>query len=228
MVSVIIAAGGKGKRMGADMNKVFLELEGKEILAHTISAFESNKETDEIIIVTAEEDIKLVRKIVDRENFTKVTAITEGGKERQDSVYNGLMCASGDIVAIHDAARCLVTDELISAVISAAKKHGGAAPGVKVKDTLKAIDENGFITATVDREKTVHIQTPQVFKRDEILKLHKRVKEENASVTDDCSVFELYGNKVYVTEGSYDNIKLTTPEDIITGREILRKRKGIS
>lgn len=224
MVSVIIAAGGKGRRMGADINKVFLDLNGREILAHTISAFEKNETTDEIIIVTSYEDIKTVENIISREGFKKVTAVTEGGKERQDSVYNGLVCAKGEYVAIHDGARCLITDESITAVINDAKKYGAAALGVKVKDTLKSVDENGMIISTVDREKTVHIQTPQVFLRQEIMDLHKKAKQNGIAVTDDCSVFEHFGKKVYVTEGGYDNIKLTTPEDIITGCEILKKR----
>lgn len=228
MVSVIIAAGGKGRRMGADKNKVFLDLNGKEILAHTISAFEKNENTDEIIIVTADEDIKTVENIICREGFKKITAVTEGGKERQDSVYNGLICAKGEYVVIHDGARCLITDENITAVINDAKKYGAASLGVKVKDTLKTVDENGMIISTVDREKTVHIQTPQVFLREEIMDLHKKIKEKGIAVTDDCSVFEHFGKKVYVTEGSYDNIKLTTPEDIITGCEILRKREELS
>ena len=228
MVSVIIAAGGKGRRMGADKNKVFLDLNGKEILAHTISAFEKNENTDEIIIVTADEDIKTVENIICREGFKKITAVTEGGKERQDSVYNGLICAKGEYVVIHDGARCLITDENITAVINDAKKYGAAALGVKGKDTLKTVDKNGMIISTVDREKTVHIQTPQVFLREEIMDLHKKIKENGIAVTDDCSVFEHFGKKVYVTEGSYDNIKLTTPEDIITGCEILRKREELS
>lgn len=228
MISAIIAAGGKGRRMGADINKVFLDLNGKEILSHTILAFEKNKYTDEIIIVTSEDDIPTVEQIVKRESFKKVAAITTGGKERSDSVYNGLMCATGEFVLIHDGARCLITDEQITAVINDAKKYGAAALGVKVKDTLKTVDENGMIISTVDREKTVHIQTPQVFLREEILALHKKIKENNISVTDDCAVFEHFGKQVYVTEGSYDNIKLTTPEDIITGREILKKREDIS
>ena len=228
MVSVIIAAGGKGRRMGADKNKVFLDLNGKEILAHTISAFEKNENTDEIIIVTADEDIKTVENIICREGFKKITAVTEGGIERQDSVYNGLICAKGEYVVIHVGARCLITDENITAVINDAKKYGAASLGVKVKDTLKTVDENGMIISTVDREKTVHIQTPQVFLREEIMDLHKKIKENGIAVTDDCSVFEHFGKKVYVTEGSYDNIKLTTPEDIITGCEILRKREELS
>ena len=228
MISAIIAAGGKGRRMGADINKVFLDLNGKEILSQTISVFEKNKYTDEIIIVTSEDDIPTVEQIVRRESFKKVAAITTGGKERSDSVYNGLMRATCKFVLIHDGARCLITDEQITAVINDAKKYGAAALGVKVKDTLKTVDENGMIISTVDREKTVHIQTPLVFLREEILTLHRKIKENNISVTDDCAVFEHFGKQVYVTEGSYDNIKLTTPEDIITGREILKKRENIS
>lgn len=226
MVSAVIVAGGKGRRMGASINKVYLKLLDKEILSYTISAFDKCEIIDEIIVVTGTDDIENCEKIVRRDGFKKVTHIIEGGMERSDSVYNGICAASGDIVAIHDGARCLITDSEIQTVVSDAKIFGAAALGVTVKDTLKSVDENGNITGTIDRDKTVHIQTPQVFSRKEILELHKKIKEDNISVTDDCSVFEYYGKTVHVTIGSYDNIKLTTPEDMIIGENILQKRGG--
>lgn len=225
VVSVVIVAGGKGRRMGAGVNKVYLPLNGKEIIARTVKAFENCGVVDEIVVVTGDEDIERCRSIVQREGFTKVKAVAEGGSERQHSVYNGILLCRGDIVAVHDAARCLITEEEISAVIDDAKKYGAAALGVTVKDTLKTVDENGNIIATVDRGKTVHIQTPQVFNRTELKALHERAAADNISVTDDCSIFESYGKTVHVTIGSYDNIKITTPGDISIGEKILEGRE---
>lgn len=225
MVSAIIVAGGKGTRMGAGMNKVFLPLLGKEIISRTISVFESSPRVDEIIIVTSDDDIPKMREIVWRDGYKKVSKIVEGGKERSDSVYNGLMLATGDVSLIHDGARCLVTTDEIEAVIVDTIYFEAAALGVKVKDTLKVIDKKGNITKTVDREKTVHIQTPQGFLTSQIRDLHERAKAENVSVTDDCSIFEHYGKTVHLTEGSYDNIKITTPEDIAVAEAILKRKE---
>lgn len=227
MVSGIIAAGGRGTRMGADINKVFLPLCGKEIIAHTLYAFEMCTVIDEIIVVTGADDIKRIEDIAKRDNIKKLSAAVEGGAERQASVYNGLCAARGDICAIHDGARCLVTTEEITAAVEAAKRWGAAAVGVKVNDTLKSIDENGFITGTLERENTVRIQTPQVFATKVIKALHERAAADKLSVTDDCSIFEAYGRRVYVTIGTYDNIKLTTPADIEIGTGILKRRGQI-
>ena len=224
MVSAVIVAGGKGTRMGADKNKVLLPLMGKEIISRTVSAFENCKLIDEIIIVTASCDMDTVESIVHRDGYYKVSHIIEGGTLRQNSVYNGLKLAKGDIVLIHDGARCLVTDKEICDVIADTKIFGAAAVGVKVKDTLKAIDDNGNIISTIDRDKTVHIHTPQGFKTREILNLHERAALDNITVTDDCSVFEYYGKTIHLTMGNYNNIKITTPEDIIIGENILKGR----
>lgn len=224
MVSVVIVAGGKGTRMGADKNKVLLPVSGKEIISRTVEVFDRCTLVDEIIIVTASCDIDTMKYIITRDGYTKVTHITEGGELRQNSVYNGLKLANGDFVLIHDAARCLITNAEILSVITDAKKFGSSAVGVKVKDTLKAIDDNGNIISTIDRNKTVHIQTPQAFKTEEILLLHEKAISDNVVATDDCAIFEHYGKTVHLTDGSYDNIKLTTPEDIAVAEEILKGR----
>ena len=224
MISAVILAGGKGTRMGAGFNKIFLRLGDKEIITRTISVFEKCPLIDEIIIVSAANDIERMQELIAKNSFKKITAVTEGGALRQNSVYNGLLSVRGDIVLIHDGARCLITEEELEKVINDAKNFGAAALGVTVKDTLKSIDGNGNIISTVNRDRTVHIQTPQAFKTKEILELHKRLDDENVVVTDDCAVFEHYGKTVHVTMGSYDNIKLTTPEDIYTGEKILQRR----
>ena len=224
MVSAVIVAGGKGTRMGAKKNKILLPLSGKEIISRTIDVFNSCSAVDEIIVVTAECDMDTVSDIVKRDKFNKVTHITEGGNTRQSSVYNGLQCVSGEICLIHDGARCLITTTEIENVINDTIRYGAAACGVTIKDTIKSIDENGNIVCTIDREQTVQIQTPQSFYTTEIVDLHRRAVSDNITVTDDCGLFEHYGKTVHLTLGSYDNIKITTPEDMAIGESILNKR----
>lgn len=226
-ITAIIAAGGKGTRMGADKNKVFLPIGGREVLHYTISAFEWNKNIDDIIIVTGADDIDECKTLIKNSNFRKVSLIAEGGKMRQQSVMNGLKQAHGDIVLIHDGARALITDKEIDNAIEDCMRYGAAAAGVKCKDTLKSADKKGFITATVDRENTYLIQTPQVFKLSEIKELHKRAETEGFEATDDCMIAEHYGVRVKISDGSYENIKLTTPGDMLIAEEILRNRGEI-
>lgn len=222
-VTAVIVAGGKGTRMGAGKNKVFLKMMNKEILCYTISAFENNKNTDSIVVVTAKDDIKECERLVNEYCFNKVIKITEGGETRQESVIKGLRECSGDIVLIHDGARALVTDNEINSVISDCIKYGAAAAGVKCKDTLK-ISLDGFIEETLDREKIYQMQTPQAFYRDDILSLHEKACIEGFSATDDCMIAEHYGVKIKISGGSYDNIKITTPDDMIIGEKILKTR----
>ena len=184
MVSAIIVAGGQGRRMGAGKNKVFLKLLGTEIIVRAAAAFEENEHIDEIIIVTSKDDICECKKITKQNK--KLAAVVLGGEERRDSVYNGIKAAKGDIVLIHDAARCLVSQEIIDNVIADCMRYGAAAPGISPKDTIKAADENGFIAGTIDREKTCLIQTPQAFYREVIKKAHEAAKD--VSVTDDCAL----------------------------------------
>ena len=215
--SAIIVAAGKGERMGAGMNKAYLPLFDKTVIETAILPFSESDEIDEIIVVT--DDIERCTGLIG--GMKKVKAVLLGGETRQESVKTGLLAASGEFAAIHDGARALVTKEEIENVISAAKKYGAAALGVKCKDTLKIIDDGGFIAGTQDRERLYQIQTPQVFKTSEILEMHKKAA---GSFTDDCAVMESFGGKIKLVEGSYENIKLTTPEDILTAEKILEKR----
>lgn len=218
-ISAVIVAAGKGTRMGADKNKVFLSLMGKTILEHTVDVFEKAQEIDEIIIVT--NDIEECQRLFS--GYKKVTGIVCGGATRQESVKNGLMAVSGDFVAIHDGARALICEKEIDAAISAATRYGAAAVGVKSKDTLKKADENGFILKTVDREYIYNIQTPQVFNLAEIKRMHYLA--EGNSFTDDCALAESFGTRIKIVEGSYDNIKITTPDDLEIAEKILRNRR---
>lgn len=222
-ITAVIVAGGKGTRMGGGKNKVFLKILNREVLYYTVSAFENNDRICDIIIVTGKDDIAECARLTESRNFKKVKRITEGGETRQQSVMNGLLAADGDIVLIHDGARALVTDNEINSSIDGCISCGAAAAGVKCKDTLKSA-ENGFIAGTIDRERTYLIQTPQTFYLHEIKSMHERAADEGFEATDDCMIAEHYGIKIKISEGSYENIKLTTPEDMIIGERILKKR----
>lgn len=216
MVSAIILAGGKGKRMGKDISKQFILVKNKPIIYYTIKKFSDCKLIDEIILVLPKDEIEYCKKEVLEKYSLKVDKIIAGGKERQDSVYNGLKALkNSDIVLIHDGARPFVSEKIILDGIENAKKYGAAAPGVMPKDTIKVKDDFSFSKETLKRESLIAIQTPQVFKKDIIVKCHERVRENNVSVTDDTMVVEKYGYKVYLYDGDYTNIKVTTPEDLI-------------
>ena len=220
--AAVIVGGGKGTRMGAGKNKIFLKLIGKEIIARTAEVFENSPDISQIIIVTGSEDIEECRKIIEKYGFKKVTDITVGADTRGGSVYNGLKLVREETAVIHDAARALISEDIISKTIAAAVRYGAAAPAVMCKDTLKRADENGFITETIDRGSVFQIQTPQVFALDDILNAYEETGDFNA--TDDCGIAEKAGIPIKLTEGSYENIKLTTPEDMITAENILKKR----
>lgn len=216
-ISAVIVAAGSGTRMKAGKNKVFLKLLGKTVLERTVSVFQECGIIDEIVVVTS--DVDEVKRLLSA--YKKVTAITCGGENRGDSVKNGLREATGDFVAIHDGARALIEKEDVEKVIKAAIEHGAAALGVKCKDTLKMADENGFISGTVDRETVYNIHTPQVFGLSAIREMYEKC---DRIFTDDCALAEKFGVGVKIVEGSYENIKLTTPEDMILAEEILKKR----
>lgn len=222
MISAIILAGGKGKRMGAKVSKQYIELKGKPILYYTIKRFASYKNIDKIILVLPKDEIEYCKKEVLDKYSLKIDLIAEGGKERQDSVYNALeKLIDDEIVLIHDGARPFVSERIIEQGIKYARLYGAAAPGVMPKDTIKIKDENGFSLSTPDRNALVAIQTPQVFKLNIIKECHRRIKEEKRIVTDDTMVVEAYDNKVYLYEGDYTNIKVTTPEDLILAERLI-------
>ncbi|MFL0249238.1 2-C-methyl-D-erythritol 4-phosphate cytidylyltransferase [Clostridium neuense] len=223
MNCAIIMAAGKGKRMKADINKQFILIKDKPILAYTIEKFEKNSFIDQIVIVAAPEEVNFCKsEIVYKYSFKKVKKIVCGGKERQDSVLNGLIAAKeSDIVLIHDGARPFVDNRIISSGIEYAKLYGGAACGMAPKDTIKVKKSDGFSERTIDRSKLFCVQTPQCFKYEEILKAHMYAKEKNIPATDDTMLFEMAGNRVYLYEGSYNNIKITTPEDLYSAEKLI-------
>ncbi|WP_294390047.1 2-C-methyl-D-erythritol 4-phosphate cytidylyltransferase [uncultured Clostridium sp.] len=224
MISAIILAGGKGKRMNSSISKQFIEIKGKPIIYYTIKKFNDNKNIDNIILVLSSEEIEYFKKNILNKYDIKVDKIVVGGAERQDSVYNGLKSLENsetDIVLIHDGARPFISDRIIDEGIKYATIYGASAPGVMPKDTIKIKDENNFSLNTPNRETLVSIQTPQVFKFNEILECHRKVKIDKLVVTDDTMVVEKYGNKVYLYDGEYTNIKVTTPEDLILGEKLI-------
>lgn len=221
-VSAIILAGGKGKRMKANISKQFIILKDKPILYYTLYRFIKNPNVDNIVLVLPKDEIEYCKKNIIEKYNLKIDFIVEGGAERQDSVYNGLKALEDtDIVLIHDGARPFVSNKIIEEGIQKAIEFGGAAPGVMPKDTIKIKDSNSFSKETLDRSTLVAIQTPQVFKFSEIIKCHEKIKKDNITVTDDTMVYEMYGNKVYLYDGDYENIKITTPEDLLLGEKIL-------
>ena len=224
MISAIILAGGKGKRMNSSISKQFIEIKGKPIIYYTIKKFNENKKIDNIVIVLSQEEVEYFKDNILNKYDLRVDKIVIGGAERQDSVYNGLKSLGNtetDIVLIHDGARPFISDRIIDEGIKYAIMYGACAPGVMPKDTIKIKEKNNFSIDTPNRETLVAIQTPQVFKFKEVLKCHERVKMDKVVVTDDTMVVERYGNKVYLYDGEYTNIKVTTPEDLILGEKLI-------
>ncbi|HDS09087.1 MAG TPA: 2-C-methyl-D-erythritol 4-phosphate cytidylyltransferase, partial [Firmicutes bacterium] len=214
----IIAAGGSGKRMGAEMPKQYLLLSGKPILLHTLNKFEDALSIDAIILVLPQNDIDYVKKeIVDKQGISKVTDMIAGGKERQDSVRNAIDLIDDDteIVVIHDGARPFITTELINLSVERALEEGAVALGVPVKDTVKSVNDRGIIRKTLDRDTIWIAQTPQAFQREVICEAYRKAYKNNYSATDDSCLVERLGIEVRMITGSYDNIKITTKDDII-------------
>lgn len=224
-ISVIVLAAGNGNRMGAKINKQYLLLRNRPILYYSISAFEKNSNVDEIIIVAAKNEIDYCKKnIIEKYNFKKVTKVVEGGKERKDSVLNGLKAINDcEIVLIHDGARPFVNDRIIDEGIQNTRKYGACTCGVTPKDTITVKCDNGFALETPDRNKLFLVQTPQCFNYSLIREAHDMLTPDQDNITDDCSVAELAGHNVYLYEGSYNNIKITTPEDMYIALSILER-----
>ncbi|WP_353094278.1 2-C-methyl-D-erythritol 4-phosphate cytidylyltransferase [Tissierella praeacuta] len=228
-VSAIIAAAGMSNRMGSKINKQFITIDGKPILAHTIEKFENCRYVDEIILVAKEDEIEYCRKeIVRKYKFNKVANIIRGGKERQDSVYNGILALSerADIVLTHDGARPFVKIENIEDGIKGTVAHGACVIGVPVTDTIKVVCENKTIDSTPQRSLLWAAQTPQCFFKHILIKGYEKSIDSGFVGTDDSSIVERIGYEVKMIMGSYENIKITTPEDIVFA-ESLSKDKDL-
>ena len=226
--TAIILAAGMGTRMGSRIPKQFLELDGYPVLYYSLKTFEDSF-IDEIIIVSRKEDIEYIQNnIVKEYGFLKVVKITEGGEQRADSVYNGLKCVDNcNYVFIHDGARPFVDSKILERVYEEVKKYKACVVGMPVKDTIKICDDNNFSVITPDRNRLWQIQTPQVFEYKLIKEAYDKLQEKSdVIVTDDASVVELFcEDKVKLVQGSYNNIKLTTPIDLLFGEEIIKNNK---
>ncbi len=229
-VAIVLAAG-SGSRMNADVKKQFLELAGKPILYYSLNAFQ-NSFIDEIILVTSKEDIEFCKnEIVKKYDFNKVRCIVEGGRERYHSVMHGLkMIQSCDYVYVHDAARPLVDEEMLERLKAGVEEFGSAVAAVETKDTIKIVDNENYVISTPSRNTVWIIQTPQVFKFSTITDAYERLRmrlqnisAEDIHITDDAMVVENFTNsKVKLIKGSYKNIKITTPEDMLVAERFLQ------
>ena len=229
-VAIVLAAG-SGSRMNADVKKQFLELAGKPILYYSLNAFQ-NSFIDEIILVTSKEDIEFCKnEIVKKYDFNKVRCIVEGGRERYHSVMHGLkMIQSCDYVYVHDAARPLVDEEMLERLKAGVEEFGSAVAAVETKDTIKIVDNENYVISTPSRNTVWIIQTPQVFRYTTITEAYERLRmrlqnisAEDIHITDDAMVVENFTNsKVKLIRGSYKNIKITTPEDMLVAERFLQ------
>lgn len=229
----IVLAGGKGSRMQSEVPKQYMLLDGKPLLYYSLQAFEES-DVERVVLVTAEGEEDYCRKeLVERFGFTKVAAIVAGGGERYASVWNGLHFLHSEedtpeYVLIHDGARPMVTAELINRVLAQTESYGACVAGMPVKDTIQMTDEHGVITLTPKRESLWIAQTPQAFEFLLVYEAYEQVmKEEQIQVTDDAMVVGLYRDvPIQMVRGSYTNIKVTTPEDLVFAELLLNKRKN--
>jgi len=224
-VRAIIAAGGRGERVGGSLPKQFIEIKKKPLLVYTVENFEKCELIDEIMLVVPEEYVGLSSyQIVDVFNFRKIRKIISGGKERRDSVYKALLSLPGntDIVTIHDGVRPFISPEKIIKSIEMCKEDKAVILALPINETVKRVEDR-FVITTLDREKLWVAQTPQTFEYKLILEAYKKAIEAGFIGTDDSSLVERLGFKVKVLEGEYENIKITTPEDLALAERMIER-----
>lgn len=225
----LILAAGSGTRMKSEdgQTKQLLSLCGEPVLIHSLRAFDSCKYIDEIVLVCREDETDIAKELVGRYNIKKVTSICRGGAERSESALLGMASvpAKAEFVAIHDAARCLILPSQISDVVSAAYAYRASSAGCKVKDTVKCVNERGFIVETPDRKTLWNAQTPQVFSAPMYRYAAIKAKEDGVSVTDDNMLMEYIGQRVKMIDTGYENAKLTTKEDLEYFETVMQRRK---
>ncbi len=222
-IAAIILAAGQGKRMKSKIQKQYLLLKEKPVLYYSIRAFEQSS-VDTIVLVTGKEEmLHCKEEIIKRYNFQKIDYITEGGRERCHSVYKGLQALPKDIeyVLIHDGARPFVTKQMIEGTITAVKEYKACVVGMPVKDTIKITNTDQFSIQTPERQYVWAVQTPQAFSFELVWKAYSMLMEKEIPVTDDAMVVETFLHyPVKLIEGSYKNIKITTPEDLIVAHAL--------
>ena len=227
-VIAIVLAAGEGKRMGSGIPKQYMIIKSRPMVYHSLKTFQES-DVDEIVLVTGADEIEYCQKyIVERYHFTKVTQIVAGGRERYESGYMGLQpIEDADYVLIHDGARPMINKKIVSDSIEGAMKYGACVVGMPAKDTIKVIDENEYAKETPPRKTLWVVQTPQSFEYQLVKKAYEQlINVEDTTATDDAMVVEKYsGHRVKLIEGSYDNIKVTTPEDVRISRVLFKTRK---
>ncbi|MFA6413021.1 MAG: 2-C-methyl-D-erythritol 4-phosphate cytidylyltransferase [Syntrophales bacterium] len=227
-ITAVIPAGGSGRRMQSSEAKQYLLLQGIPLLVHTLRTFQESPVIGDIVLVVPAADVDRIQSdIVDAFAMTKIRRVVAGGKERQDSVRNGLAVLSADcaIVIVHDAARPFVSPALIEKAANGAMQEGAVAVGVRVKDTVKQCEGEGRVIETLDREQIWMVQTPQAFRRATIVAAHQKAQEDDFYGTDDAVLVERMGIPVRMIEGIPDNIKITTTEDLAWAEYRLSTRK---
>jgi 2-C-methyl-D-erythritol 4-phosphate cytidylyltransferase len=219
-VGVIIAAAGRSQRMDG-INKIWAALDDKPVLFYSLDVFQHHPLIDRMVIVTDKNHVQLVHELLNANQSNKIVQICVGGIRRQDSIAAGLIQLNKcDWVIVHDGARPLITHDLIENGLHTVLDTGAATAAVPVKDTIKSVDANMLVEMTLPRERLWLIQTPQIFDFDILSKAHNQIKDD---VTDDASMVEKIGHKVKIFEGSYDNIKITTINDLIIAKSLLKK-----
>ena len=223
----IIPAGGSGKRLGADVAKQYLSLCSLPVLVHTLHVFQKSGITDDVILVVPQDDLIFVREqIVEKYGLTKVSTVVKGGSQRQDSVRNGLEAIAKpcDIVIVHDGVRPFVTLEMIDRVVKEAVDGGAASIGVPAKDTIKETTGENIVAATLPRQNLWQAQTPQAVRYDLLCRAYAAAEKDHYYGTDDASLVERIGVKVRMIAGSYKNIKITTPEDLVIAETFMKEK----
>ncbi|HWP98338.1 MAG TPA: 2-C-methyl-D-erythritol 4-phosphate cytidylyltransferase [Syntrophomonadaceae bacterium] len=217
-LAVVIAAAGTGSRMRARVNKPFLMLHSRPVLAYSLDLFERSPLVKEVVIVAHVQEIDYCKtEVVKKFGFQKVHNVVAGGATRQESVGRGLRTIKEDtaFVAVHDGARPLLTATLLDELYQAAVRWGAAVPGIPVRDTLKTIEKDDFVGKTLDRSHIIAIQTPQVFGFTALQQAYQMARDQQFEATDDAALFERYIGRVRIVPGNYRNLKITTPEDLI-------------
>jgi len=222
--AAVVVAAGSSSRMGAGKSKLLLEILGEPVLAYTLKVFDKTPLIERLVLVAREEEREQFIPLLIR-HFHKPYCIVCGGATRQQSVLNGIEAVKdADYYVIHDGARPLVTPDEVTAVCVDAVLNGAATLAVPSKDTCKLADTDGFVTGTPDRSALWAVQTPQVFEAAQYLAASERSRAEGKDFTDDCQLIEYNGGRVHLCRGSYENLKITTPEDLVLAEAILSKR----
>lgn len=226
-VSVIIAAAGNSTRYGTGKSKQFLILDNTPVLIKSIQAFEEIDDVKEIIVTARKQDFDIIEDFIAQYGVRKVKHIVEGGATRQDSIYAAVekIDEKADLVAVHDGARPLIKRKVIESVIRKADEVDAAACAVPVKDTIKIIDSSGKIVTTPERDSLRAVQTPQIFRFSLYKEAIEKAVSDGKQYTDDCQLVESMGYPVYLVDGDYENIKITTPDDLLVAEKFLSERR---